>query len=106
MSISPNGHTISTGSDDNTVKIWDIRKRGLVFTIPAHSKLVSSTIATERFIGSCSYDGTTKLWSPKDFSLLKTFSNENKVTDINLSPKGDILVTTSFDKTFKLWKLA
>lgn len=103
ISISENGHTISTGSDDNSLKIWDIRKRGLVYSIPAHTKLISSTICSSNFIGSASYDGTAKIWSTTDYSLLQTFTHENKVTD--MSYNNGYLATTSFDKTFKLWQL-
>ena len=33
---SPNGYILATGSDDNTIKIWDIRKKQGIYTIPAH----------------------------------------------------------------------
>jgi len=32
---------IASGSEDNTVKIWDVRQRCCVYTIPAHTNLVS-----------------------------------------------------------------
>ena len=32
---------IATGSEDNTAKIWDIRQRKCVYTIPAHNNLIS-----------------------------------------------------------------
>ncbi len=41
LSVSPNGHTIATGSDDNTSVIWDLRGRRVAYTILAHSSLVS-----------------------------------------------------------------
>ena len=33
---------IATGSEDNTAKIWDLRNRQCLYTIPAHTNLVSS----------------------------------------------------------------
>ena len=33
---------VSAGSDDNTCVIWDIRQRRVVYTILAHSALVSA----------------------------------------------------------------
>ena len=56
---------MATGSDDNTVKIWDLRKRGAVHTILAHNKLVSDIKFEEegRMMVTCGYDCKIKLWS-------------------------------------------
>ena len=32
---------LATGSEDNSVKIWDLRQRMCIYTIPAHNNLVS-----------------------------------------------------------------
>ena len=32
---------MGTGGDDHAVDIWDIRKRGRIYTIPSHTNLVS-----------------------------------------------------------------
>ena len=32
---------VGTGGDDHTVDIWDIRRRGRIYTVPAHTNLVS-----------------------------------------------------------------
>jgi U4/U6 small nuclear ribonucleoprotein PRP4 len=38
---SPNGYTVATGSEDNTIRIWDVRQAKCTYTIPAHKNLVS-----------------------------------------------------------------
>jgi WD40 repeat protein len=35
-------YQIATGSDDHTVRIWDLRKKNCAYTIPAHPSLVSN----------------------------------------------------------------
>ena len=32
---------VATGSEDNTARIWDIRQRKCIYTIPAHTNLIS-----------------------------------------------------------------
>ena len=32
---------VCTGGDDHTVDVWDIRRKGRIYTIPAHTNLVS-----------------------------------------------------------------
>ena len=61
----PNGYQVATGSDDNTVKIWDLRKKGNVQTIPAHTKLISDIKfeAQGKLMVTSSYDNKCKLWS-------------------------------------------
>ena len=42
VDFSPNGYQLATGSEDNSARIWDLRKRSCLYTIPAHQSLVSS----------------------------------------------------------------
>ena len=39
--FSPNGWELATGSDDHTVRIWDLRKKACGYTLPAHTALIS-----------------------------------------------------------------
>ena len=41
MDFSPDGYHIATGSEDHSCRIWDLRKRGCVYVLPAHRSLIS-----------------------------------------------------------------
>jgi U4/U6 small nuclear ribonucleoprotein PRP4 len=41
VSFSPNGYLVATGSEDNFCRIWDLRKKEMLYSIPAHKRLVS-----------------------------------------------------------------
>lgn len=43
---------IATGSGDNTCKVWDLRQRRCVYTIPAHQNLVTG-VKFERKLFLC-----------------------------------------------------
>jgi len=64
MAFLPNGYQLATGSDDNTVKIWDLRKKRNVEIVLAHNKLVSDVKfeAKSRVMVTSSYDNKVKLW--------------------------------------------
>ena len=40
LSLSHSYH-VATGGDDNTVNVWDLRRKSKLYTIAAHSNLVS-----------------------------------------------------------------
>lgn len=41
MDFSPNGYTMATGAEDNTARVWDLRQRACLYTLPGHTSLVS-----------------------------------------------------------------
>lgn len=90
-------------------QVWDLRKRNIEYTIPAHTNLVSN-VKFERaqhgeFLLSSSYDGTARLWAAKTWLPLATLQgHDNKVSGCDISPDGKTIATCSFDRTFKLWR--
>lgn len=64
MLLSPDGKSIVSGSQDHTLKIWDINAGIEVMTLKGHSKPIKccSFSSDGRFIISGSDDKTLKLW--------------------------------------------
>ncbi|KAG0364143.1 RNA processing-related protein [Gamsiella multidivaricata] len=129
IDFSPNGYQIATGSADNSIRIWDLRTLRSIHSIPAHTNLVSDLkfyagpilqdetssamqVDGEQvrpsksglYLGSCSFDGTIKLWSADDWKLQKSLvGHTGKVTGLDISNDGRFLGSSGFDRTFKLW---
>ncbi|KNC52615.1 uncharacterized protein AMSG_08479 [Thecamonas trahens ATCC 50062] len=107
LDMADNGYHVATGGDDNSVIIWDLRKQHAVYILPAHTKLVSdlafipggsSTLVT------ASYDATLRLWSGTNMSLLRTYTgHSDKVTSVAVAANAAKFVSSSFDRTFKVW---
>lgn len=113
MQFLPNGYQLATASDDNTVKIWDLRKKSNVQIVAAHNKLISDVKFSNdgSFMLTSSYDQTAKVWAAgaqivDQCPLVRTLANghDNKVTSVCFTQDMKYILTTSFDRTFKLWK--
>ena len=53
-----------------------------------------------------SYDHKIKVWAAGDWVLVRTLTgHENKVTSVNATKDLKYILSTSFDRTFKLWEM-
>jgi U4/U6 small nuclear ribonucleoprotein PRP4 len=90
------------------LQVWDLRSRRCLYTIPAHTSLLSSVHFEPHhgnFLLTSSYDNLVKLWSAKDFTLLKTLAgHEGKVMFADVAAGEELLVgTVGYDRTLKYW---
>jgi WD40 repeat protein len=64
IDFSPNGYHVATGSDDHTCRVWDLRKKGCLYTIPAHKSLLSTVRyepSSGHYLLTSSYDALAKV---------------------------------------------
>ena len=64
MKFHPDGTCIASGSEDKTIKIWDIRSQRLIQHYDAHSDHVNEIDfhPNGRYLLSSSNDSTLKIW--------------------------------------------
>jgi WD40 repeat protein len=41
VAFAPDSYNLATGSEDHSVKLWDLRKQRCTYTVPCHTNLVS-----------------------------------------------------------------
>ncbi|MDT9233670.1 MULTISPECIES: serine/threonine-protein kinase [Limnospira] len=108
VAITPDGKTLASGSDDNTVRLWSLQTFEHLSTLTGHGGAINSIAISPdgRVIASGSRDNTVKLWdlhSKQEIATLK--GHERDITTIAFSRDGQTLASGSHDHTITLWYL-
>ncbi len=109
ITFSPNGKLALLGSEDNTLKLWDLSSGRLIRTFKGHSDLVSSVAFSPngKLALSGSADGTLNLWDVSSWQLLKTFEGHfSSINYVAFSPNGKGALSGSTDGTLNLWNVS
>ncbi|MBE9145326.1 serine/threonine-protein kinase [Planktothrix mougeotii] len=94
VAITPDGQNIVSCSEDETIKIWNLKTGELEKTLTGHSGEVSAIAISSdgQTIVSGSYDKTVRLWNleaGEEISVLVT--SESKVESVAIHPHKNII---------------
>ncbi|TVY39036.1 putative U3 small nucleolar RNA-associated protein [Lachnellula occidentalis] len=112
-----------TGSQDRTIKRWDVRKTKALYTRKAHDKDINAIDINHngQLFASASQDRTVKIWSVEEGEVQGVLRGHRRgVWTVKFAPKdtptivGDsgpaagkgLILTGSGDKTLKIWSLS
>ncbi|MGJ3250240.1 MAG: NB-ARC domain-containing protein [Elainellaceae cyanobacterium] len=107
-SVAVRSHLLASGSDDQTVKLWNIETGECVQTFCGHTSRVWSVAfgPDGKTLASSSEDSTVKLWDIESGQCTTTLRGHTSwVCSVAFSPTGHHLVTGSYDQTAKIWDL-
>jgi WD40 repeat protein len=99
----PNGD-LASGSDDGTIKIWDINEGTVKKTLTGHLNSISSLLVLPNdILASSSVDFSIKLWNMNDWSLIETLkAHQSPIKHLRMLKNGD-WASFSEDKTTIIW---
>jgi len=104
--VTPDKKHIVSGSDDNTIKIWDFENGEVIRTLRGHNSVVQIVFVTpdRRYILSGSLDKTIKIWDFEKGEEIRTLKGHNNlVVSVFVTPDKKHIVSGSFDTTIKIW---
>jgi WD40 repeat protein len=94
------------GGGSSDVAVLDASQAKLLFVLKGHSRgVLSAGFSPDgALISTASVDGTARLWSTKDGSIVHVLTgHEGPVAAIAWSPRGDSVATASDDGTARIW---
>ena len=98
---------LASGSDDNTIKLWNHQGECLK-TLQGHTDWVYSVAFNPKLnsLASGSRDRTVKIWDCRTGECLHTLTaHEDRVKSVTFNSSGNILASASDDKTIKIWDI-
>ncbi|KAF3074205.1 hypothetical protein CFAM422_003493 [Trichoderma lentiforme] len=108
VAFSHNSKLLASGSNDETVKIWNITTGQCQQTLQGHSSCVNSVAFSHnsKLLASGSNDETVKIWNITTGQCQRTLQgHSDSVNSVAFSHDSKLLVSGSDDKTIKIWKI-
>jgi WD40 repeat protein len=110
LAFTPDGNRLISGAADRTVKVWDTATGERLYTLGEPTDGIN-TIAIDpkgSFVAAAGIDKSIRIWAlePKSGRLVKSqIAHEDAILKLAWSPDGALLVSSSTDKTIKVFRV-
>lgn len=105
LAVTSDSKFVVSGSDDASVKVWNIETKNLERTIKGHRYPVQSVGISpdNKYVISSSEDATTKVWELATGRHVRTLEgHENTVFSVAIGAEGNLIATGEKGKIF-IW---
>jgi len=104
--FSADGQHIVSGSQDNTLRIWDFSSGDCIQVLTGHKRSITSCAFSPdgNSIISASGDKSLRLWDFRTGDCLKVFNEEHWITCCAFTPDGKNIISSTY-KELSFWEL-
>ena len=105
VAFSPNGQVIASGSDDETIRLWDANTGAHLRTLEGHTKSVTDVAFSPdgQVIASGSFDDTIRLWRVNRGTHLRTLDEHKlSLSYVAFSPDWQVIAGGAIDDVINL----
>ena len=108
VAFSPDGRYVLSGSQDHTLKLWDVYSGHEIRSFNGHTQAVSGVafVPGSRFAVSGSWDSTLKIWDVTTGEEIRSLEGHtDKVTSVSVTADGRYILSGSQDHSMIVWRL-
>ena len=93
VAVTPDSRFVISGSDDHTVKMWNIDDGTEARTFLGHTAEVSDVAVSDdgRYVISASHDYTIKVWDARNGEMVATFTGDSPMLACAVGELGTIV---------------
>ena len=111
IAFSPTGQLLLSGSEDHTLRVWDVAAGEALKSLRGHGGIVRSCMFSPdgEWVLSGGDDQSVRVWDVKGYEEVRVLQarvfagHDDAVLSARYSPDGKQIVTASRDRTASLW---